>query len=129
EGTTRRTGTRGITLQAIRAWDMHDPAALPDPDYWDTQRHQWAQWLQGASAMPAPTVMHQSQLGHHLPPQQITTPVRHRQAESHTPRHIVLPEDECTSNYYIGVDQQRPYAVTVLQDPVRIVNDIQLNDK
>ncbi|HIW46219.1 MAG TPA: DNA polymerase III subunit alpha [Candidatus Yaniella excrementigallinarum] len=78
EGTTRRTGTRGITLQAIRAWDMHDPAALPDPDYWDTQRHQWAQWLQGASAMPAPTVMHQSQLGHHLPPQQITTPVRYR---------------------------------------------------
>ncbi len=78
EGTTRRTGTRGITLQAIRAWDMHDPATLPDPDYWDTQRSQWAQWLQGASATPVPTVMHQSQLGHHLPPQQTKTPVRYR---------------------------------------------------
>jgi len=36
---------------------------------------------------------------------------------------------ESTSTYYIGLDQQRPYAVTVLQDPVRIVVDIQLNDK
>src|SRR5699024_12836292 len=37
EGTNRRTVTRGITLQAIRAWDMHDPAALRGPAYWHTQ--------------------------------------------------------------------------------------------
>ena len=62
EGTTRRTGTRGITLQALRAWDMHDPAALPDPDYWDTQRSHWAQWLAKSPQQPVPPVVHQSQL-------------------------------------------------------------------
>ena len=62
EGTTRRTGTRGITLQATRAWDMHDPTSLPDPDYWDTQRDHWAQWLEGKPQQPVPPVMHQSQL-------------------------------------------------------------------
>src|SRR5699024_1671186 len=29
EGTTRRTGSRGLTVQAIRAWDMQNPATLP----------------------------------------------------------------------------------------------------
>src|SRR5690625_2129661 len=62
EGTTRRTGNRGITLQATRAWDMHDPTSLPDPDYWDTQRDHWAQWLQGKPQQPLPPIMHQSQL-------------------------------------------------------------------
>lgn len=36
---------------------------------------------------------------------------------------------EATSNYMIGLDEQRPYAVTVLEDPVRIVVDIQLTDQ
>lgn len=35
---------------------------------------------------------------------------------------------EATSNYIIGLDEQRPYAITVLEDPVRIVIDIQLED-
>src|SRR5699024_837002 len=83
EGITRRTGTRGITLQAIRAWDMHDPASLPDPDYWDTQRDQWAQWFAKTSQMPAPTVVHQSQLRQHTQMQRalsqdVRTPVRYR---------------------------------------------------
>src|SRR5699024_2006951 len=83
EGTTRRTGTRGVTLQAIRAWDMHDPASLPDPDYWDTQRTHWAQWFAGTPQMPAPSVVHQSQLRQRVQPQRdqsqdVLTPVRYR---------------------------------------------------
>lgn len=35
---------------------------------------------------------------------------------------------EATSNYFIGLDEQRPYAVTVIDDPVRIVVDVQLED-
>lgn len=34
---------------------------------------------------------------------------------------------EATSNYIIGLDEQRPYAVTIIEDPVRIVIDIQLD--
>lgn len=78
EGTTRRTGTRGITLQATRAWDMHDPTSLPDPDYADTQRNHWAQWFAGATELPAPTVVHQSQLRTRPRPQDARTPVRYR---------------------------------------------------
>lgn len=33
---------------------------------------------------------------------------------------------EATSTYYLGLDQQRPYAVSVLDSPVRVVIDIQL---
>lgn len=36
---------------------------------------------------------------------------------------------EATSNYFIGLDEQRPYAVTILEDPVRIVIDIQLDEE
>ncbi|WP_022870886.1 AMIN-like domain-containing (lipo)protein [Yaniella halotolerans] len=36
---------------------------------------------------------------------------------------------EATSNYIIGLDEQRPYAITLLEDPVRIVIDIQLDDQ
>ncbi|MDN6358723.1 MAG: hypothetical protein L0J95_11565, partial [Yaniella sp.] len=36
---------------------------------------------------------------------------------------------EATSNYIIGLDEQRPYAVTLLEDPVRIIIDIQLDDE
>lgn len=36
---------------------------------------------------------------------------------------------EATSNYFIGLDSKRPYAVTILEDPVRIVIDIQLEDE
>ena len=36
---------------------------------------------------------------------------------------------EATSNYVIGLDSQRPYAVAVLEDPVRIVIDIQLEEE
>ena len=61
EGTTRRTGARGITLQAIRAWDMHDPTSLPDPDYFDTERDHWANWF--TRNTPLPPIRHQSQLG------------------------------------------------------------------
>ena len=61
EGTTRRTGSRGITLQAMRAWDMHDPTSLPDPDYFDTERDHWASWF--TRNAPLPTIRHQSQLG------------------------------------------------------------------
>lgn len=35
---------------------------------------------------------------------------------------------EATSNYIIGLDEQRPYAVTVLDDPARIVVDVQLDE-
>ena len=34
---------------------------------------------------------------------------------------------EATSNYIIGLDEQRPYAVTMLENPVRVVIDIQLD--
>ena len=61
EGTTRRTGARGITLQATRAWDMHNPASLPDPDHFDTERDHWADWFMRNAALP--TIRHQSQLG------------------------------------------------------------------
>ncbi|GAA4473118.1 DNA polymerase III subunit alpha [Enteractinococcus fodinae] len=78
EGTTRRTGTRGITLQAIRAWDMHDPASLPDPDYWDTQRSHWAQWLAKSPEQPAPPVVHQSQLRQRALAPDVDASVRYR---------------------------------------------------
>jgi error-prone DNA polymerase len=45
EGTTRRTGPKAISLQAIRAWDLHRPETLPDPDYLDTTRDEWRAWL------------------------------------------------------------------------------------
>ncbi|MFB0834431.1 DNA polymerase III subunit alpha [Arthrobacter halodurans] len=32
-GLTRRTGPRGISLQALQAWDLSDPAALPAPGH------------------------------------------------------------------------------------------------
>lgn len=32
-GTTRRTGPRGISLQALNAWDLHQPETWPDPNY------------------------------------------------------------------------------------------------
>ncbi|NUL45197.1 DNA polymerase III subunit alpha [Cellulosimicrobium funkei] len=58
EGTTRRTGPKAISLQAIRAWDLHRPDSLPDPDYLDTTRDEWRAWLRRdrsrASAPPAP---------------------------------------------------------------------------
>ena len=84
EGTTRRTGARGITVQATRAWDMHEPSSLPDPDYWDTQRTHWSQWFAGMAELPvAPTVLHQSQLRKGTPQQRSQrqdkrTPVRYR---------------------------------------------------
>ncbi|SEE12128.1 DNA polymerase III, alpha subunit [Arthrobacter alpinus] len=31
-GLTRRTGPRGISVQALQAWDLHDTAKLPAPD-------------------------------------------------------------------------------------------------
>jgi error-prone DNA polymerase len=45
EGTTRRTGPKAISLQAIRAWDLHRPETLPDPDYLDSSRDEWRAWL------------------------------------------------------------------------------------
>lgn len=36
---------------------------------------------------------------------------------------------EGTSSYIIGLDQKRPYAVTILEDPVRVVVDIQLENQ
>jgi error-prone DNA polymerase len=45
EGTTRRTGPKAISLQAIRAWDLHRPETLPDPDYLDSSREEWRAWL------------------------------------------------------------------------------------
>ncbi|MDI3330990.1 MAG: DNA polymerase III subunit alpha [Micrococcus sp.] len=45
EGTTRRTGPKAISLQAIRAWDLHRPETLPDPDYLDSSREAWRAWL------------------------------------------------------------------------------------
>jgi len=38
---------------------------------------------------------------------------------------VVFPPFEATSSYFIGLDEQRPYAVKILQDPVRLVVDIQ----
>ncbi len=35
---------------------------------------------------------------------------------------------EATSHYIVGVDAQRPYAVAILDDPVRVVIDIGLED-
>lgn len=53
EGTTRRTGPRAVSVQAVRAWDLHRPETLPDPDYLDSTREQWRRWLaadRGAAA-------------------------------------------------------------------------------
>src|SRR5690625_355615 len=36
---------------------------------------------------------------------------------------------EGTSTYYVGLDEKRPYSVTVLEDPVRVVIDIELTDQ
>lgn len=36
---------------------------------------------------------------------------------------------EGTSSYIIGLDQKRPYAVSILEDPVRVVVDIQLENQ
>lgn len=38
---------------------------------------------------------------------------------------VVFAPWEATSSYFIGLDEQRPYAVTILEDPVRLVVDIQ----
>jgi error-prone DNA polymerase len=60
EGTTRRTGPKAISLQAIRAWDLHRPESLPDPDYLDGTRDEWRAWLRrdrtraGAPPTPVP---------------------------------------------------------------------------
>ena len=58
EGTTRRTGPKAISLQAIRAWDLHRPESLPDPDYLDSTREQWRAWLRRdrnrATGQPVP---------------------------------------------------------------------------
>lgn len=45
EGTTRRTGTRAVSVQALRAWDLHRPQTLPDPDHLRSTRHEWEAWL------------------------------------------------------------------------------------
>lgn len=36
---------------------------------------------------------------------------------------------EATSTYYLGLDEQRPYAVTMLGSPIRVIIDIQLDDE
>lgn len=38
---------------------------------------------------------------------------------------VVFAPWEATSSYFIGLDEQRPFAVTILEDPVRLVVDIQ----
>ncbi|UBH23970.1 DNA polymerase III subunit alpha [Micrococcus porci] len=45
EGTVRRTGARAVSVQGVRAWDLHRPERLPDPDYLDATREQWRAWL------------------------------------------------------------------------------------
>lgn len=45
EGTVRRTGPKAVSVQAVRAWDLHRPETLPDPDYLDSTRDAWARWL------------------------------------------------------------------------------------
>ncbi|MFJ3311247.1 DNA polymerase III subunit alpha [Micrococcus endophyticus] len=45
EGTVRRTGPRAVSVQAVRAWDLHRSESLPDPDYLDATRRQWREWL------------------------------------------------------------------------------------
>ncbi len=45
EGTVRRTGAKAVSVQAVRAWDLHRPETLPDPDYLDSTRDAWARWL------------------------------------------------------------------------------------
>ena len=35
---------------------------------------------------------------------------------------------EATSSYFIGLDEQRPYAVAIYDDPVRLVIDIEITD-
>ena len=45
EGTVRRTGARAVSVQAVRAWDLHRPETLPDPDYLDATRDRWRAWL------------------------------------------------------------------------------------
>lgn len=45
EGTVRRTGARAVSVQAVRAWDLHRPETLPDPDYLDATRDHWRAWL------------------------------------------------------------------------------------
>lgn len=36
---------------------------------------------------------------------------------------------EATSTYILGLDEQRPVAVTVLEEPVRLVIDVQLDEQ
>ncbi|XNZ01049.1 DNA polymerase III subunit alpha [Micrococcus luteus] len=50
EGTVRRTGSKAVSVQAVRAWDLHRPETLPDPDYLDSTRDEWARWLQADRA-------------------------------------------------------------------------------
>ena len=72
EGTVRRTGDRAVSVQAVRAWDLHRPETLPDPDYLDATRQQWRDWLAadrraaaarrsgraGTGAQPLPDIPH-----------------------------------------------------------------------
>lgn len=58
EGTTRRTGRRAVSVQALRAWDLHDAQSLPDPDYLDSSREQWSQWLTRKRHQPPQQVPH-----------------------------------------------------------------------
>ena len=54
EGTVRRTGDRAVSVQAVRAWDLHRPETLPDPDYLDATRQQWRDWLCLLYTSPSP---------------------------------------------------------------------------
>lgn len=49
EGTTRRTGPRAVSLQAIRAWNMHQPETLPPVTYLkDTEEKYWQERRESA---------------------------------------------------------------------------------
>ncbi|WP_206451642.1 PHP domain-containing protein [Micrococcus sp. KRD096] len=115
EGTVRRTGDRAVSVQAVRAWDLHRPETLPDPDYLDATRQQWRDWLAadrraaaarrsgraGTGAQPLPDIPHHGTGGR---PVKVRTdvgpaggarPVRaapDRPAPEHTPIPVPHPE-------------------------------------
>ena len=51
EGVTRRTGPRAVSVQALTAWDLTDPAAeLPGPDYLERTEGEWRAALRRPAA-------------------------------------------------------------------------------
>ena len=53
-GITRRTGPRGISLQALQAWDLSEPQSLPAPDHLRNPERATGKRTTGPVAPPGP---------------------------------------------------------------------------